>query len=574
MQELAASRGGHLISSTWLGADSKHEWECKQGHRWEATWSSIARSKTWCPFCSGTYVDAVSRISEMQSHAKSKNGKLLAFEWIGSKTKYEWECKLGHRWSANWHSVGSLNSWCPECSGNTPRSITELEETALARGGRLLTQSYQGSDATYEFECVLGHKFSNTFRHVIDRRQWCPTCNKGRISEELSRTAFEHIFGCKFPKQRPLWLRNSDGHRMELDGYADEIGVAFEYQGRQHFKAISIYNTDIEKRIKDDATKASLCEQNNVKLFILTYEDSYLDFGRRIKEQVIHFGMSLDALNFDSDIDFNKAYVRSDRLEELRELLEPKRIKVLSQKWIAVDTKYEFECEVCGHIWFAQGNAFFNSRQVAGCNKCARTEAAEKRRGTMKILEDYARRFNGEVLSTEFVKTVSYYKFRCSMGHEFERNYQSMKDRNSFCLQCEGRKVKEHRGYHQRLSHNEAARILNSFDLEPLEEFVSTVTKWRCKCLKCGETVTVGLDRIENGGHPCVYCVGKKIRSRDAYAYFVEKGITPISIENFPGSDKGWSSICNTCGQEVSPMYASLKSGQGSCNFCRYNRGK
>jgi formylmethanofuran dehydrogenase subunit E len=574
MQQLAVNRGGKLISTFWLGGNAKHEWECAQGHSWASTWYSILRGNSWCPFCAGTQVDEVARLIEMQSLANSKNGKLHSPKWVSSKFKYEWECAQGHHWTATWHSISGANSWCPLCAGNTPRSIDELKEVALARGGRVTTTEYNGVDATYEFECNLNHTFSNTFRHVIDRRQWCPTCTKGRISEELTRTAFEHVFDCKFPKQRPLWLRNSEGNRMELDGYSREIGVAFEYQGEQHFKAVSIFNTDVEKRIRDDATKATLCEQNNVKLFIITYEDSYLDFAKRILEQAVEFGLSLDGLNLDSEVDFDQAFIRSDRLEELRLLLEPKQIRVLSKKWISVNSNYELQCGNCGHLWLARGKAFFNERRVAGCDKCARAAAVERRRGTMKILQEFAGKFDGVVLSTDFTKTTTYYKFRCKYGHEFERSYQSMKDDNSFCLECKGRKVKAYRKYHVRLNHEDAAKILNSFDLEPLEEYVSTVTKWRCQCLKCGESVTVGLDRLENGGLPCVYCAGKRIRPKDAYEFFVENGITPVSIEDFPGSGKGWPSICNTCGREVSPMYASLKSGQGSCNYCRYETRK
>ena len=61
---------------------------------------------------------------------------------------------------------------------------------------------------------------------MVGRGQWCPTCNKGSKSEELARVAFQHAFHASFPKKRPKWLRNDRGRQMELDGFAEELGIA------------------------------------------------------------------------------------------------------------------------------------------------------------------------------------------------------------------------------------------------------------------------------------------------------------------------------------------------------------
>ena len=203
MRAVATSRGGRLISTDWLGANARHSWECGNGHRWEATWSSIYTNKTWCPFCAGTRVNSSHRLAAMQKMAASRDGLLLSTEWVSSDHRYEWQCKDGHLWMALWSSISTNGTWCPTCAGNTPRSIDELSDKVRKRGGVLLTTTYSGSDSTYDFECNLGHRFSNSFRRVLDRGQWCPTCTKGRISEELARTAFEQIFGEPFPKRRP-----------------------------------------------------------------------------------------------------------------------------------------------------------------------------------------------------------------------------------------------------------------------------------------------------------------------------------------------------------------------------------
>ena len=359
---------------------------------------------------------------------------------------------------------------------------------------------------------------------------------------------------------------------MELDGYSEPLGVAFEYQGKQHFSEVSIFRGDLSKRIRDDETKASLCQLNGVRLLILTYEHSSENFAEIIQKQAIELGIPLDKLDLSHEIDFDKAFIRTDRLDEMKQLLEPKKITVLSPKWISTDYKYKLLCGVCGHTWMAKGSTFFNERRTSGCDKCARSAAVERRRGTLTILEEFAKKHGGEVISTEFVKTTTHYHFRCQFGHDFERNYQSMKDNDSFCLTCEGHDVKQHRKSHVRLTHDDAANIVRGYALEPLEPYQSTTKRWMCKCLNCEEVVTIALGRLEHGAHPCLYCAGLKIRARDALKLFLEKDVTPISIDSFPGSDKGWNSTCNKCHQLVSPSYSSLRSGQGGCKYCRYDR--
>ena len=50
IQKLAVMRGGILITKKSLGSKVKHEWQCKNGHRWMASPNSIQKG-TWCPIC-------------------------------------------------------------------------------------------------------------------------------------------------------------------------------------------------------------------------------------------------------------------------------------------------------------------------------------------------------------------------------------------------------------------------------------------------------------------------------------------------------------------------------------------
>ena len=321
------------------------------------------------------------------AYAESRQGKVLATNINTKKEFVGWECLKGHVWNQPVGALLSNQSWCSICAGNSPRNLQVLIDIATARGGKVLSTEYINVDATYEFQCSLEHKFSNTFKHVEKGGQWCPTCNKGSKSEEICRTTFEQIFGYEFKKVRPKWLRNSRNRQMEIDGFCVELNFGFEYQGIQHFGK-QIFNTSLEKRIADDELKAKLCKENGINLFILDYRMEYSDFPNEIKKQARAFHIDIGRYDFSKPIDFEHAYIRDDRLPRLIEILKPKQITVLSTKWIGVNDSYQFRCDVCGHEWSAKGNHFFNARRVGGCQKCAIKKLAGSNKLKIEEIED------------------------------------------------------------------------------------------------------------------------------------------------------------------------------------------
>ena len=379
----------------------------------------------------------------VQNYAESRGGTITTRQINSAKERVTFKCSNEHEWDSVAEAIINQRTWCPHCAGQTLRTLNELDQIAESRGGRLLSTAYVNVDAKYDFQCVLGHRFSNSFKKV-EGGQWCPTCNKGKISEEVSRTVFEQLFGMPFQKERPQWLRNSRGRLMELDGANLELNIAFEYQGAQHFKK-NLYMTDDTKlvqRIADDERKKQLCKRHGITLVVLTYEMHYANFPLEIKRQLIDAGYPLEALNFDKPIDLARAYIRNDRLEELRDLLGPKQIEVLSNKWLGSNASYDLKCLSCGHLWSASGNMFFNSRRVAGCDKCNRKKAGETQKLNMDALTEFAASFGGEVVSTAYVQRRYTYSWRCVAGHEFKGNFNNMAFRNQFCNVCEGRKLR------------------------------------------------------------------------------------------------------------------------------------
>lgn len=88
----------------------------------------------------------------------------------------------------------------------------------------------------------------------------------------------------KFPQfkirenYKPDWLISSDNTWLELDFYIEEINIAIEVQGEQHFRFISFFHKtqdDFEKRKKHDKEKKDLCYGKGIRFIeICTLTDA------------------------------------------------------------------------------------------------------------------------------------------------------------------------------------------------------------------------------------------------------------------------------------------------------------
>lgn len=93
--------------------------------------------------------------------------------------------------------------------------------------------------------------------------------NISRSSEAQVRDYFESLLGRKFPTARPDWLRSdATGARLELDGYCEELALAFEYQGEYHYIYIPVHHQGrtLEEVEEIDALKKKLCQEHIVDL--------------------------------------------------------------------------------------------------------------------------------------------------------------------------------------------------------------------------------------------------------------------------------------------------------------------
>lgn len=93
--------------------------------------------------------------------------------------------------------------------------------------------------------------------------------------EAECRRVMEMLTGKPFNKQRPSFLRNDvTNSRLELDCFNDDLKLAVEYNGEQHYRYTPYFHSSraaFQNGQYRDKLKDSLCKQHGVRLIVVPY---------------------------------------------------------------------------------------------------------------------------------------------------------------------------------------------------------------------------------------------------------------------------------------------------------------
>jgi hypothetical protein len=517
LQKIVVAKGGRLLDGQYKNTNSRFTIECSQGHQWDPMYGDVVgNKKTWCPYCSGYIL--IEPLKQLQDIAKSKGGKCLSTEYINDYTKYKFKCNVETHsaWEATASNI-KYGFWCKECgyikvseARINPNGLQELQEIAKAKGGECLSTKYFGSHQLQQFRCIEGHEWPAT-SDSIKRGSWCPQCvNK---TEALIRHCLEVLFQYPFPQFTPDWLKE---YNARLDGYNDELKLAFEYHGEQHVEHNKFLHQSrsLEDQQQRDEAVRELCRQNGVTLIeIWPLQGNYsaqdiVDIIKKATPKEFQYVFTADRIQTFLDKPYRKALL--EQLQDWINIHHPGG-KILSKKYLGVKNHHEFQCEK-GHYW---ETAIPNIEKGHWCRECGKEKSVETRKinkNGLQELQIISKSKGGECLSTEYLGVHNKHQFRCAEGHEWPATSDSIK-RGSWCRIC-GIKI---RSVNNRIKNGlqELQEIAKAKGGECLStEYLGVHNKHQFRCAEGHEweTTAGGIKGGKNKlGTWCPYCIGLKI---------------------------------------------------------------
>lgn len=446
MQTLAEQRGGRCVSAKYTNAQTKLHWTCAKGHTWQAKPNNISNG-SWCPFCARARITEASRrtIDDLRQYAVSRGGECLASDLATPTTKVRWRCEAGHEWAASPQSALGTRAWCRECAKSRLAKLRaetrvgllqKLNALAATRGGACISENTVGSLKRLRWRCGNGHEWDASAGD-IRRGGWCPACS-ARIGERICREFFEQLFDAPFPKVKPKWLTSATGTLLELDGYNEALGIAFEHQGAFHYKNVHPFTPTaaaLAARKRADAAKRRICEKRGVMLIEVPEIPALTkieDVKNYILEACRRRGVKATKRQLETEVDLSKAY----QPVQLRHLLDTQaKLRggcLVSREFLGWSRPLSWSCKL-GHEWKASAGSVFY--QKTWCPLCAKNSA--KTLGDMKQL---ALERGGDCLSIAYLGARKPLSWRCALGHEWRATPTSLISSKSWCPYCAGQR--------------------------------------------------------------------------------------------------------------------------------------
>lgn len=284
---LAKKQNYKCISKNYLSSSHNLVFQCPKQHIFTSKLHNIRLSTLKCPVCTkNSYLIVAKKI------ALKHGGECYSTKYVSSKDKLLFRCSNGHNWKSSFNNLKS-GTWCPICYHNKKRlSLECAKELAEKKNGKCLSKIYKNSSFKLKWICEKKHVWESTLNNIKNQNSWCPYCAAYKNEQEC-REIIQKITQKPFPTCKPSFLGKKNKKCLQLDGYNEELKIAFEYNGEQHYKVVDFFfkngEKDLIKQKKRDEIKKQLCKKNNINLIIIPYWDKKNKY-EIIKNKLEEFG--------------------------------------------------------------------------------------------------------------------------------------------------------------------------------------------------------------------------------------------------------------------------------------------
>ncbi len=258
-----------LIDKEYISVSKPLNIECNQGHTFVRNLDKLLNRQSKCPTC---------RVKVQKEHTAKKICSKYNFKYLSynhGSNNINCVCPKGHQIIKTVESFRpGRESSCKECARlkhikTRSHSFEYVKEFITSKGEDLVSTEYVNSDGILKVKCVNNHVYDIRFNN-FSKGHRCPNCFYKKETE--CRNIIEELTGKKFIKVRPNFLKY-ETKNLELDGYCEELNLAFEYDGEQHFFPFTNWGgqSRLDKDQARDRFKDIKCQENNIKLLRIPY---------------------------------------------------------------------------------------------------------------------------------------------------------------------------------------------------------------------------------------------------------------------------------------------------------------
>jgi hypothetical protein len=425
---------------------------------------------------------------------------LLSEAYLNNQQKLSLICSCGNPWSATLQDIlrGST------CHGRAPKvTMAQAVQIAKERGGRCLSLEIANTKTPLMWSCSNNHLFAASYDSIRGtkhrRGTWCPQCSN-YVTQELCRTIIQKASGVAFPECRPTWLSYDEGGksiRLSLDGFSENLGIAWEYQGHFHYQQHPKSTSSLETRQQYDKAKPEICAARGIKLAVIELIPPNVGLGQivtAINQAFMRVGIAFPDVAVDT-IDANGAYSGSRVLRLLETIAKEKEGRFLSQSYIGIDRKYSFECKN-GHQFSATAASVIHGGSWCPCRECAGLEPF-----TMAELSRFYAAKGFALISTAYKNVDSEITVRCCVcGEVFSGRHRNHRYNG---IACPGvcsigrtRKTRPHKYDFATFQ----SRVLKNGDELLARDYTGLTSRYPVKCLACNKVRSISGIAIDKGG--------------------------------------------------------------------------
>ena len=275
--EIHGDKYDYSLITEYVNSKTKVDIICKKHGVFEVTPDNHTNSKNGCPECKKLGLEKFIEKSNIKHH--NKYDYSLIKEYVNNKKKVDIICKehgiFSQRMTDHMIGIG-----CPECTQVRFRTSTGdfIKKSKEIHNNKYLYSdniSFKSNKDKVEINCGEHGIFLQQVNAHLNG-QGCPSCNTSKgeafIKDFLIKNCISFTQQYKFEDCR-------DKKQLPFDFYLNNLNICIEFNGKQHYESIEYFGgiNSLKSQIKRDVIKREYCENNNILLIIIRYDDDIYD---------------------------------------------------------------------------------------------------------------------------------------------------------------------------------------------------------------------------------------------------------------------------------------------------------